>query len=193
MAEASLPRSGSKVNARQLLRSGEHIEWRPIPGWPEYEVSEHGDVRRVAGGQGAQRNHVLRPWVNPKSGYLQLTLWRHNQRVQLTVHRLVALAFHGSPPTEKHSVAHNDGSRTNNHYTNLRWATQRENMADRVRHGTVNHGPRNGQAKLDEICVRAIRKMCAAGVRRKSAAEGFGVCRQAVDSIVNGHRWGYLK
>jgi hypothetical protein len=90
-------------------------------------------------------------------------------------------------------VAHNDGSRENNHWTNLRWATQRENMADTARHGTHNRGSRNGQAKIDEVCALAIRKMVAMNVPRSVAAEGFGVCRQTIDDIVSKRRWRHVR
>lgn len=172
---------------------GAEVEWRSIPGWPEYEVSEDGCVRRVKGGQGATSGRILRPWMNRRTGYLQIGLWRGNWQHRTTVHRLVALAFLGPPPTPEHVVAHMDGTRQNNHWTNLTWATQRENMAHTVTHGTHNRGRRNGQAKLDEVYVRAIRKMARMGIPRRVAAEGLGVCRQTVDNIINGKLWGHVR
>lgn len=168
-------------------------EWRPIPGWPEYEVSRFGDVRRIKGGKGSRAGHLSRPWINKQTGYLQVCLWRNNRGVKTTVHRLVALAFLGAPPSVDHVVAHNDGRRLNNHWTNLRWATLRENAADTFLHGTHNRGSRNGQAKVDEVCVCAIRKMHSMQIPRRVAAEGFGLCRQAIDDIVNGKRWRHVR
>lgn len=167
--------------------------WRPVPGWPEYEVSESGAVRRLAAGHGARAGRILKPWRNKQTGYLQVSLWRRNQDHRTTVHRLVAAAFLGAPPSPKHVVAHNDGSRDNNHWVNLRWATQRDNMADTVAHGTHNRGRRNGQAKIDEVCAVAIRRMVAMQVPREVAAEGFGLCRQTVDDIINRRRWGHAR
>lgn len=37
-------------------------------------------------------------------------------------------------------VCHNDGVHTNNQLTNLRYDTRRENLRDRVRHGTFRNG-----------------------------------------------------
>lgn len=167
--------------------------WRPVPSWPEYEVSESGAVRRLATGHGARAGRMLKPWRNKQTGYLQISLWRGNQDHRTTVHRLVATTFLGEAPSPKHVVAHNDGSRDNNHWANLRWATQRDNMADTVKHGTHNRGSRNGQAKIDEVCAVAIRKMIAMRVPRAVAAEGFGLCRQAVDDIVNGRCWRHVQ
>ena len=145
----------------------------------------------VAGG--ARVGHFLRAWHNTKSQYPYVQLWRNNQRKGIPVHRLVALAFLGSPPTKHHVGAHCDGSRDGNQHWNLRWATQSENMADTLVHGTHNRGSRNGQAKLNEICVRAILKMHVMGIPRQVVASGFGIARQTVDDIINGKRWGHLQ
>jgi hypothetical protein len=180
-------------SATTVVTPTQELTWRTIPGWREYEISENGVVRRVLGGQGTRSGYILRPWVNKKTGYLQVSLWRHNRRWKTTVHRLVALAFLGTPPSPSHVVAHTDGSRLNNHWTNLRWATQRENCADTLVHGTRNRGTRNGQARLDEITVLAIRKMIAMKLPHAFIARGHGICRQAVGDIANRKRWRHLR
>lgn len=43
------------------------------------------------------------------------------------VHRVVCEAFHGPPPTDKHTVEHIDGNRLNNHKDNLCWLPMSEN------------------------------------------------------------------
>ena len=68
-----------------------------------------------------------------------------------------------------------------------------ENARDTFIHGTHNRGSRNGQAKIDEICAVAILKMVAMQIPRSHAAEGFGVCRQTVDDIVNRRRWRHIQ
>lgn len=44
------------------------------------------------------------------------------------VHRIVATAFHGEPPTSEHMVDHIDTNRHNNRPGNLRWITRLENV-----------------------------------------------------------------
>ncbi|MDY0277184.1 MAG: HNH endonuclease signature motif containing protein [Acholeplasma sp.] len=57
--------------------------------------------------------------VNPNNGYLEIS----NERI----HRIVATAFHGEPPTSQHIVDHIDTNRQNNRISNLRWITKLEN------------------------------------------------------------------
>ncbi len=44
------------------------------------------------------------------------------------VHRIVATAFHGEQPSEKHIVDHIDTNRRNNRAENLRWITRLDNL-----------------------------------------------------------------
>jgi HNH endonuclease len=44
------------------------------------------------------------------------------------VHRIVATAFHGQQPSEKHIVDHIDTNRRNNRAENLRWITRLDNL-----------------------------------------------------------------
>lgn len=57
---------------------------------------------------------------NVKTGYLEIATVR--------VHRIVATAFHGLPPTKEHVVDHIDTNRHNNRPENLRWVTRLENV-----------------------------------------------------------------
>ena len=88
----------------------------------EYLVRDNGAVLRKA-----RPNQRLRQldneWTfgnwNAKTGYFELASVR--------VHRIVAVAFHGVPPTEEHVVDHIDTNRKNNRPSNLRWLTRFEN------------------------------------------------------------------
>lgn len=65
-----------------------------------------------------------------------------------TVHRIVAFAFLGNPPSEKHVVDHIDRRRDNNCIQNLRWISLSENM---LRHPSVRKEIIKASGSLDNF------------------------------------------
>lgn len=117
--------------------------WLPVVGYEGiYEVSDHGRVRSVdhtdTYGR-RRRGKILNQSQTTNGRYLCVDLYRGGKstRRMMRVHRLVAQAFLGEPPTPEHTdCCHIDGDGTNNTPTNLRWDTHAENLRDRVAHGT---------------------------------------------------------
>ncbi len=106
--------------------------WKPVPGFEEYEVSEHGDLRhgkkilspeRVSGNGGIDRK--------------RFTLTKGDRLYRFYAARLVALAFLGPKPSDDAELCHNDGFEHNNHFSNLRWDSRASNIADQVYHKFV--------------------------------------------------------
>ncbi|MGN6638414.1 MAG: HNH endonuclease signature motif containing protein [Mucilaginibacter sp.] len=52
----------------------------------------------------------------------------YNEIASVRIHRIVATAFHGLPPTKEHVVDHIDTNKQNNRPENLRWVTRLENV-----------------------------------------------------------------
>jgi hypothetical protein len=158
-------------------------EWRRVIGFGSYKVSNKGRVK------GPRR--ILTP-VLTKYGYHQVTICHSGKRYTRFVHRLVADAFIGPAPTEAHDVAHNDGVRTNNVATNIRWATPKENNADKHKHGTAQIGSKNGCSRLTEMEVGEILYYADRGYSQKMLALIYGVSRRNINKIVNGKSWGHI-
>lgn len=161
-------------------------EWRPIPGWP-YEISSCGDVRRThKGSNGLGCMAKMSKHFNRFNGYQSVMLKNCGRSTRKTIHLMVCTAFHGPKPSPTHQVAHWDGNKLNNHFSNLRWATPGENREDSRRHGTLACGPRGGGARLTIEQARAI--FVATGTH-KSIADIFGICRAHVSDIKNRKKW----
>lgn len=167
-------------------------EWRAIPGWLAYDVSNDGQVRRVVQSRGARGGRILKPLLNRKTGYFSVCLSRQSFQKRIDVHRLVAITFLGDPPSVRHLIAHADGNRTNNCVVNLRWATQSENLSDCVRHGTAMIGSRNPATSLVELDVQAMRRMKGLGIPRSVIADGYGLHRRQVFKILARENWGHV-
>lgn len=69
-----------------------------------------------------------------EDGYLLVTY----DGVRMTLSRAICFELHGPPPTPKHQAAHSCGFTQCITGGHLRWATPRQNQADRKLHGTAN-------------------------------------------------------
>lgn len=111
------------------------------------------------------------------TGYYKIQV----NKIQYTVHGLICLAFHGSPPSDKHnSVDHLDKNRGNNRADNLRWATIYEQRNNSVSIPVVGYdkdgkrfGPYNSfheAARLTKAHRGAIGHIVnGTGVKRKTS------------------------
>lgn len=164
------------------------VKWVSVPADPELEISENGDLRHTGpikpGHRSGQRinGHI------DADGYKHFWIKGRSHKA----HRLVCEAFHGPEPEGKPVVAHNDGNPRNNHYSNLRWTTQADNLADRIAHGTMNYGSRNGMAKLTDETVAKIAAFLRDGHTHQETADRFKTCRQNISKIAAGAAWPHM-
>ncbi len=194
-------------------------EWRKYREGT-YEVSNLGRVRRNAPGISTYIGRVLFPSFSP-TGYLQaaLSLPGVEKQKREYVHRMVAEAFHGPPPSDMHVVNHKDTNKQNNRIENLEWVTYKENVAHALlnvvrRRGEkkprkpLKGGPQRGEnhwmkrwpervargdrmphTKLNPEMVRSARQRVAAGEKQITVAREMGVCVATMSRVIQGKRW----
>ena len=164
--------------------------WRVVPGFPGYEASTFGRVRRCVASQTAPVGFIMKA-LPDRLGYMKITLHHLGKPRCTQVHRVVAETFHGLPPSPRHQVAHWDGDPRNNRASNLRWVTALENAQDRDRHGrhTGIQGERHHAAKLTNAQVAEIRRRSEAGTRGYVLAAEFNVSHPTISEIIRGKAW----
>lgn len=166
----------------RALANGEEV--RPIPSYPGYFVTSYGKIISTRN----QLAIVLKQQPR-KYGYRSVTLYGKHKQL---VHRLVASAFIGEPPSPEHEIRHKDDNPSNNHVDNLVWGTHSENMGDMVAHGRSAKGSTHGQSKLIEKDIMLIHQRLANGENCAEIARSLGVSSSAIRHIKNGKRWVHL-
>lgn len=178
-------------------------QWKEIPGFPGYEISDHGQVRSYwrrssrGYGKGGMFVREIIPQINlkqslDKDGYLRVSIRTPDGKGNiLRIHRVVLQVFEG-PCLPKHEACHNDGNRTNNIITNLRWDSRFNNHCDRYKHGTAPIGINNGAAKLDESQVKEIRILHSLGYLNTEIASLYELTPRAIGLIVLRKTWPHV-
>lgn len=174
-------------------------EWHVAPGYPVYEVSDQGRVRRRCSKNRWDAGHILRPASMPGGHrYVVLTDPAGFTRKQF-VHRLVAQAFIGPAPFAGAMVLHHDDVPSNNTPGNLYWGTHAENVADarlnrrpRHRNRGAQPGEENSSAVLTEDQVRRIKGMLALGLCGACIARLHGVRKETIYAIAKRRTWVHI-
>ena len=132
------------------------MEWRQVVGFPNYEVSEAGQVRR------ADTLRVRKQWTE-RGGYKTVTLNNPGEKAKrLKVHRLVAKSFIENPDNLPF-VRHLNDVSDDNRVENLAWGTNSDNQRDSIRNGThygsqITHCPKGHEYTSENTSRRGKKK-----------------------------------
>jgi hypothetical protein len=154
-----------------------------VVGFPNYEVSDQGQVRNRSGHVLVQRNLT--------GGYSYVGLWRDGKNYQRRVHRVVLEAFVGPCPVGQ-EARHGSPDRSNNQLAHLCWGTKEQNNgADKERDHTTHRGEQNGNVKLAWVDVFEIRRLRSEGMSQRKRAARFGVTQALIYLIDHEKIWQY--
>lgn len=176
-----------KTSSGETLNKYE--EWKPIPGFESYKVSNCGRVSSIersiyiqqSNGSGYIRHLpsvILRYWRN--GIYRSVTLWKNREPHQRYIHHLVAEVFIGQRPDGLH-INHIDGDKQNNYASNLEYCTVSENLKHAVRIGL--RVPHCTFTDDEVLFMRSLKWMY--GVSIASIAAQFQVYNSTIQKIVS--------
>lgn len=107
-------------------------KWESIKGYENfYQISNFGNIKRLErkiphlGSIRIFKEKILTPSLE-KKGYLKIRLSINNKMESFKIHRLVAKYFINNI-NNLNQINHIDGNKTNNHFSNLEWVSNREN------------------------------------------------------------------
>jgi hypothetical protein len=177
-------------------------EFRPIPGYPMYQVSNAGNVRSARRTwKTSQTWKSMHPRIG-SDGCLRIVMrdQKTGKRKSFKVAFWV-LAIFGSPRPRGTVCCSKNGNPRDCRIENLEWGTWRESKAIRERLGHTAKGTKNGRAKLTEDDVRWIRSY---GDNRRNWRDGklqgstavalrFAVDAKIIRDIVKRKTWKHIR
>ena len=184
-------------------------EWRPVEGFPDYEVSSLGVVRswKLRGnihGRRADYPRIMKTaFCGPGRDYERVILTVNGIQTGRKIHHLVLEAFVGPRPSLKHGCNHKNSKRWDNRADNLEWMTQKENMQHAWKYGFMTapygeYSPReckgeaNGNAKLTERDVLRIRELFNDGHSQVKIADFYGVTNVLISKVIRRKLWSHV-
>jgi hypothetical protein len=162
--------------------------WMPVPGWEGiYSVSDHGRIKRIRAWKTSPSGNILKMgWSS--TGYRMVEMCDRKRKWKTAVHRIVGLAFIPNPEG-KPQINHKDGTRTNNHVSNLEWVTVSENHLHKTRVLGHDIGSKRSSSKLTENDIPAIFEARKTGKTMALIGAQFGVNKSIICDILLGRAW----
>jgi len=175
-------------------------EWRAIPSFPDYQVSNQGRVRSQFlqfSGRKSEDWRVLAPGLH-NQGYHFVNLRKNGETHNRRIHALVLEAFVGPRPTidgERACTRHLNGNPADNRLENLAWGTMKENMADKKIHGTENvlRGEGKPNAVFTDAEVAGFKERMAAGEWYVDIAREINRPIAHIYNIGAGKAWAHVR
>jgi hypothetical protein len=169
---------------------------KPITNFPNYGVSENGDVisfERITKSklQSVQKRKEKKlKLLKNRYGYIYVNLYNDSRRCHnVLVHRLVAIAFLDNP-NNKREVNHIDGDKSNNKVDNLEWTSSSENKKHAFKIGLMcQKGEKHASNKLNSDQVIEVYN---SKLKISDLAKKYNVGITTIHAIKNGQTWGHL-
>lgn len=174
-------------------------QWREIQGYAAYMASSLGRIKAKArlskhraGGTRKVQECIMKLNID-RGGYNSVVVVKNGKPGSAWVHRLVAIAFHGTPEQGK-IVNHIDGNKLNNRPENLEWCTPSENSKHNYKIG-LQKPQKTGLGKTGRLhhASKAVIQKCHDVVIARfesagCAAKATGIPQGSISRVCRGER-----
>jgi hypothetical protein len=163
--------------------------WRAVIDYEGlYEVDWLCNVRSL-NYKGTGLTNIKTPYLT-KYGYLQVRLFKDGKGKGFFSHRLGLLAWVANPE-KKRCVNHKTHIRTkNNVFTQLEWATHKENTKDAQEFGShfipALRGEKHGNAKFSDATIDKVFELRALGYLHREIGADLSMSKAHVSKILLG-------
>jgi hypothetical protein len=181
---------------------GENWKQLQFPGWKQlrkrYAISSHGRAASYEEDP-VKDGKLLNGSIT--SGYKTLNLHIQDSNGTIYLHREVAKLFNSKKSPKQKFVIHLNHVKTDNHFKNLKWATQEEvashqqNSPDKIAYKKIQN-TRTVGLKLNAEQVKKIKEQLNNPKRKltyKQIAEKYGVSEMTLYRIKSGENWSRVK
>lgn len=169
--------------------------WSDISGYEGmYQVSNQGRIRgldRIIVQKDGKKQKIRGKIISigiKNNGYYMGQICSKGKMVNLTVHRLMALAF--IPKVEgKEYVNHIDGNRANNNLSNLEWVNMKENSLHGVNRAKEEQRLYTSCKKNTPEFILLLRAEYANGKGQTQISKEYGIKYNSLGHILKRRTW----
>ena len=122
-------------------------------------------------------------------GYLRVGIVHDRKMYHKRIHRLVGEYFIDNP--HKYDIIHHiDNDKTNNHYTNLKWVTSKENSKYAKEDGLILTCEKHNMAKYTNDEIKFVCALLESGLYDVSEISNItGIGKPVIYNICNNKQW----
>jgi len=170
-------------------------KFRSIPGFPAYQVSNLGNIKSCYKRSKKSKyivsnnfDRILKQCKDVDAGYPYVNICHDGKSYRFKVHKLVMLAFVGSPPIDKPVIRHIDNNKENNNLSNLCYGTHKDNADDKRKRDDYDK-IKITYSKLNFEQVKEIKDRLSMGQSHKEIALDYPVGKQTISLISANKIW----
>lgn len=190
------PNSERWLNLKDL--PGE--EWRDIKDFEGlYQISNYGRVKSFPKYHNTSNDKNKRGYTSKCkilrcgykiSGYLFVNLYKNKRKQMVTIHKLVCYNFM-KKDEKSQLIMHLDNNKQNNHISNLKFGTYKENIQDAYNDGLHSNMKAVIQYDKNNNKINDFKSITDASKKTKISITSIANCLKGLSKTSGGYIWKY--